>query len=459
MSGKKVRLVLALAALLCIPFLSMADPAGISGSGNFTTGDKEATAQSQFATLRAAGAEAIRMDVYPYNYWDGEKALPEKMEKQILEAHEAGVKKMILLFEYQGSYQKVHDAPNQLGDYDKWHSIGEAYAQRFSPNSPWLKARGILDWGINIFAAFNEPDGENPKDFIPKTGPSSYYSSLKGLADGVHSVNPALAVIPGGFMAENAWLDHTLRGYGLALAPLWNDGTLDGIDLHTYNDIKYAPIIREDGSVVFTSSAQAGFDAVKKECHITRDINFYTTEYNFKANTQGIEEPLAAKRFLTCIWNSLGVVKNDGKTPATKLALVWNLFLTDKEDQFDGGTYGLVLKQDPLTPTDRGKTYRLVLSLTKGMEFTSLDPKGHGEYVMEGAGKKLWVWQNYVNWTDMPGTSFTVNDIPAKATKLDVYGWDGLRKSIPLSGKASYTVGDLRPNETYMFLVTADGDR
>jgi hypothetical protein len=40
-----------------------------------------------------------------------------------------------------------------------------------------------------------------------------------------------------------------------------------------------------------------------------------------------------------------------------------------------------------------------------------------------------------------------------------VYGWDGLRRSIPLCGKATYTVADLKPNETYMFLVTLNGEK
>lgn len=305
---KTVWSVLVSVALLLTSLFSNADPAGISGGGNFTTGGDEATARSQFAALRSAGVQAIRLSVYPYNYYDGKRPLHEKMEKQILEAYREGVKKITLQFEFSGSYPKHHDAPNQLGDYDKWHSIGQVYAERFSPNSSWLKSQGISDWGVTIFAAFNEPDDEKPEDSIPLTGPSSYYTSLKGLADGVHSINPMLAVIPGGFCQQCASSDFTLRGFGPALAPLWNDGTLDGIDLHTYNDIKYAPIVRADGSVIFNFSPQAAFDAVKKACHITRDVNFYTTEYNFKSNEQGIDEPLAAKRLLTCIWANLGVI-------------------------------------------------------------------------------------------------------------------------------------------------------
>lgn len=110
-----------------------------------------------------------------------------------MEAYREGVKKITLQFEYTGHFQKLHDAPNQLSGYDKWHSIGQTYAERFKPNSAWLKSQGVSDWVVTIFAAFNEPDDEKPADALPITELSSYYSGLKGLADGVHSVYPALA--------------------------------------------------------------------------------------------------------------------------------------------------------------------------------------------------------------------------------------------------------------------------
>ncbi len=449
---KNTSIALAGLTIFALPLFSIADPAEISGGGNFTVSSAPSSAKSQFTALSETGAQAIRINVYPYSYYDGQKPLPEKMDQQVLETYRAGVKTIVLLFEFDGSYPKHSDAPNQLGDYEKWHSLGQAYASRFSPNSAWLKSQGISDWGITIFQAFNEPDGPAPADALPITGPSSYVTSLKGLADGVHSIDPALAVIPGGFMPENAFSDHTLRGYGPALAPSLNDGTLDGIDLHTYNDIQYAPIVGADGAVVFNFSPQGAFDAVKKACHITRDINFYTTEYNFKAHEQGITEELAAKRLLTCIWANLGVVKNDAKTPATRLALIWNLFTDAKQDPPDG----LAVRLSPWIPSARARTFQLIMSLTKGMTLIFSDPKGRGEFILEGAGRKLWVWQNYEHWTDVPDSTFTINDIPEGTTKLEVIGWDGLRKSIPLSGQHSYTVTDLKPNETFMFLAVSE---
>jgi hypothetical protein len=375
--------------------------------------------------------------------------VPAKEDAQILAAHERGVQTIIIQFEYTGEYAKHPDAPNQLGDANKWKGIGRAFARRFGPNSAFLLSHGIRDWGVRIFEAMNEADNDQANP-IPLTGPSSYFSTLEGLADGVHEVDPALAVIPGGLCTECSSHSHTCNGYALAIAPLLNNGKLDGLDFHTYNDIKYAPIVQQDGQVTFGFSPQAAFDNVKKACGITRDINFYCTEYNFKSGEQGIDENLAAKRLLTCIWANLGVVKSDGHTPATKLALVWNLFNTTAKDK----TYGLTANASgDWAPTARGRTLAMVMKLTAGMEFAHLDPLGRGEFTLEGNGKRMWVWQNYPAFSSIAGTRYTVNEIEPGARELTVYGWDGVRKTVELHGESSMTIDGLRERETLMFVA------
>jgi len=429
-----------------------ATPPGISGSGNFNNGDMNADIATQFDILTAAGAHALRMDVYPYWYYSNDgQPTPTKVDAQVLEAHRRGVQTIVILFEYYGEYAKHTDLPDQLGDHDKWQAIGKAFAGRFAPNSPFLISQGIHDWGVTIYQAMNEADGEtDAAKKITITGPSSYVSTLEGLADGVHAVSPSLAVITGGLCTENSSSSHTLRGYGTAIANLLNSGKLDGVDLHTYNDIKWVPIVREDGNVTFDFSAQAAFDHVKKACGITRDINYYATEYNFRAGDQGIDENLAAKRLLTCIWANLGVVKADGHTPATKLALVFNLFATPAMDK----QWGMTVQTAPWTPSARGNTFQMVMSLTSGMAFTHLDPLDKGEFTLAGNGKTLWVWQNYETFSSIHSTHYTINHIPATAKSLQVYGWNGLRKTIALHGETSLTIDDLSERETYMFLAT-----
>ena len=206
----------------------------------------------------------------------------------------------------------------KLGTYEQWVGLGKAFAEHCRPNGTWAREHGVKNWGITIYTAFNEPDGGDYKAG-GAIGPPRYVAALKGIADGVHSVEASLKVLPGGFLSPNAFRDWTLRGLGSALAPLWNDGTLDGIDLHTYYDVQYAPMEK-----TYERSAQNNFDQVKKACGITRDIHFYATEFNYKKRL--VEEDQAAKGFLTGLWDNLGVVKKDGKTGATMFAFPWNLF-------------------------------------------------------------------------------------------------------------------------------------
>ena len=162
-----------------------------------------------------------------------------------------------------------------------------------------------------------------------------------------------------------------------------------------------------------------------------------------------MDEDQAAKGFLTGIWDNLGVVKQDGKTSATVFAFPWNLFNDARQDV----EFGMRLSFEPLVLSKRGQVLQRVLQLTKDMAFQSRDPRGTGEYVLSGGGRKLWVWQDRAAWTNHPGKTYTVTGIPKQMTRLEVYGWDGLRKTVPLSGQASVIVQDLPGDETYLFLA------
>jgi hypothetical protein len=79
-----------------------------------------------------------------------------------------------------------------------------------------------------------------------------------------------------------------------------------------------------------------------------------------------------------------------------------------------------------------------------------------GEYVLSSATQTMWVWQDRPSWSNHHGTSYTVTGIPASTTKIDVYGWDGLRSSVALNGStATTTINNLPGNETYMFVGNA----
>lgn len=407
--------------------------AGRIGGGNITLNRHDA--ESKFKTLQSLGAGMCRIPVGKDEYWRGRSGTPapERLDEVVLLAHRYGITP-ILLFEY---YTRWHGT---LGGRNKWQVIGKAFAERFRPNSPWLQTQGIHDWGISFYSAINEPTWkDNNPTPIP---PDAYAEALEGLADGVHEVDASLHVSPGGWIEGSLFSNKS--PYVKAVAPLFNNGKLYAIGIHRYWDVAWVPM---DGKYRF--SLQSQFDEVKRNAGIEADVKFYTDEFNFKKRKVTEEE--AAKGFLTAIWDALGVVGKDGQV-VSQFAFPWNIFhLTTKDTN-----YGLCEQQDPWMPTARGKTLQLVCRLSAGMRFVSADPKAAGLFVLEGNGKKLWVWQNREKWTDRLGTSITIDGIPAGTQKLEVYGWDGLRKEVAVGQSDRLLVEQLIPGETYMFLARQD---
>lgn len=421
---------------------ALADIPGISGGGNIGLYQSITNQTNMIAALQAGGTPWTRLNIYPNDYYNrsADGGQPAKVDTLMGRLAQSGITPT-LLFEYYGTYTNYN-----ILSYTSWYNIGRDYATRWQPNSPYLLSQGISNWGVTVYSALNEPDGT----ISLRVATNDYYNMLSGLADGVHSVNSSLKVVPGGFCSENAHSDHTLMGYGTTIAPLLNSGKLDGIDLHTYNDIYYAPIVWSNGTSTFNFSPQSDFDSIKTACGITNDINFYATEYNFKTDAnQGINNELAAKRLLTDIWANVGVVKSNG-TSATQLAMVWNLTTTN-------GIYQMATDSDPWTPNEKGKTFEMVMRLSDGLEYQKLDPKGRGEFILTNAYKKMWVWQNYTNWSNIKGTNYMVTGIPEGYTTLEVYdwnSWDAPERSYTLTGETSYLVANLNQQETYMFVAT-----
>ncbi len=392
------------------------------GGGNFYLH----TRGSQFQILQSLGAGTCRISFD--NYYQNGKAVPDVLDGVVWEAYQYGIIPMILFEHYV-------DRHGDFGGKQKWIDIGKAFATRFRPNGEFWKLKGVTGVGITVYSACNEP--ELQVGLIK----AHYVEALQGLGEGVHSVDKSLQVHPGGFMSANANKDWTLRGFAPLLAPLWNQGILDGIDLHTYYDAEYAQIYG-----MYASSAQANFDSIKSQNGITVDLNFYATEFNYK--TRIINENQAAKGLLTGIWDNLGVVKKDGHTPATVYALVWNLFYGAEDTEF-----GLAM-QPGVFPTARAKVVSKALELSRDMVWLHLDPKGSGVYILVGKGRKLWVWQNLKGWTSQPGGEFVLNALPNGTTKVEVFGWNGIRQTLNPNGATTLKVTNLVPEETYMFYAT-----
>jgi hypothetical protein len=404
------------------------------GGGNIVTHLTGAPTAQLYSALRGVGATAGRVNSYGWRDLN-RKPLPNDFDAAMLEAYQRGITPVILL-EYEGSYQFLQP-PQPVGSYLDWHAAGKAMAARFQPDGEWARENKIRGYGVKIFAAINEPDVQAT---IPR---DAYRDALAGLADGVHSVNRALRVVPGGFATCNSHGDATLRGYGPAIAPLLEDGRLDGIDLHTYYNSRWFPLTRGR-----EFSAQSCFDRVKAAMGLKRDVNFYATEYNIARSEEWTDPKLAARLFLTAFWDNVGVVRADGRSSATVIAFPWNLA---DAGEIEGPAYAMAVTKDPWAPDLRATVLRMVLRLAGDMTFTSLDPRGTGTFALESKDAVLLVWQNLKGWTDRPGPVWEV-ELPAWARIAELWGFDGLRRTIPVQG-GKVAIRDLPGDETYMLRV------
>jgi hypothetical protein len=403
------------------------------GGGNIVTHLAGGGTAQLYAALHGTGAQLGRMDSYGWRSL-ARQPTPHDFDAAMLEAHANGITPIILL-EYEGSYQTL-DPPQPVGSYADWYAAGKAYARRFRPGGEWGKEHGVPGWGVTVFTAINEPDVQAS---IPR---DAYRSALKGLADGVHSVDKALRVVPGGFATCNSHGDASLRGYGPAIAPLLEDGHLDGIDLHTYYNAKWYPLTRGR-----EFSAQTCFDRIKAAMGLSRDINFYATEFNVARDGAWDAPDLAARLFLTAFWDEMSVVRADGRSSATVLAFPWNLADTGR---IEGPAYAMAATENPWSPEARAEVLRMVLQLAGDMTFVSLDPHA-GEYRLEGREGQLIVWQDLPGWTDHPGPVWEAR-VPNWAQRVELWGWDGKRRVLD-ADHGKVVVDGLAGNETYMLKV------
>lgn len=403
-----------------------ADPAERLGGGNISLRGDDA----KLNVLEQLGAGMCRIPIDPRAYWNGERATPEKADRVVLSAYRHRITPVFLL-EY---YTRWH---GELGGYDKWLAIGRAFARRFRPGSEWLKSQGAGDWGVTFYSAVNEPmwRDNNPTPIKP----ADYARALEGLADGVHAVDASLKVSPGGYQEVPLFQDR--NPYVKAVAPLYNQGKLHALDVHRYWDVQYVPMHKG-----FRHSLQAQFDQVKRSAGITGDIHFCTTEMNFKKREVTEEE--AARGFLTALWDALTVTGNEDQR-VSEFVLPWNIFHTAERDPH----YGLCKRLSPWSPTARGQVLQLVCRLTRDMEIMSCDPKGTGITILEGRGRKLWVWQNRPGWSTQSGSQFTLTDLPPPTAKIEVYGWNGRRRTLQRKRQSAVKLTDLPTEETLMFLA------
>ncbi len=440
MKALKIFLV-SIAIMLCFQESAQSqDLPSIMGGVAGNTNRSDDTFINSFSSSNVSGVTNPRISVYPKRYWNKEtnQPTPESIDDIVLESHSQGQDLILYFIHYL-------EADGDPGDYNKWYEIGRSFATRFGKNSSWLASQGYAGKGSTTFMAFNEP-WHNNKSWDPQV----FKACMDGLGDGVHSVNPEFVVTPGGMPTYLLPDRNPLIG---AITPLLNDGSLDGLTFHLYNDTRGDRPWRMD----YEFNSQAVFDSVKAYWGITADIYYHVTEYMPKAD----DEVWKSKYFLMHTWSNLGVIGNQGQPVTRHIAPYLYTIITPEHDQFSMADVDWVWQGN-----EKGRIYQMISRLTEGMQFVSLDPNASGEFVLEGNGKKLVVWQNAETWTDNPGTSFTVNNIPSTATRLEVFrynswiqehgGHGGVPdpyQSITISGESSFTINDLPIGECYMFMM------
>lgn len=423
--------------LLLAPALAAASDATLrwrTGGGNLGTFMVGHESTTLYQALEGLGAKLGRMNSYKWRDLDGNPT-PKDFDAAMLQAHRNGITPIILL-EYYGNYANLVP-PQPIGSYEDWFKVGKAMAKRFRPGGDWARENGIGDgYGVTVYTAINEPDVEVS---IPK---GAYHDAMAGLADGVHSVDDSLKVVPGGFAACNIDGDATLRGYGPAIADLLQSGKLAGIDLHTYYNDRWYPLTKGR-----QFSAQTCFDRIKEAAGVTRDIDFYATEFNIARGGAWTDRALLARLFLTALWDNFGVVGKDNR-PAMVLAFPWALPDTGR---IGGPAYAMAAREKPWLPDERAKVLQRVLDIAGDMTFVSADPKHSGTYHLTGEKGDLFVWQNREGWTDAPGRTWTLN-LPDWAKRIELWDAGGLRQVSDCSG-GPFTFKNLPKNETVMARV------
>ena len=272
---------------------------------------------------------------------------PENFDAVINHAEAKGINTYLYL-----EYRSDLDG-GSIYDFD-WYKIGRTYAQHFGDR---VEAYGII----------NEPD-----HVVSGNSPQEVAFALEHFADGVHSVNSNYIVTSPGLGGTPMSIERT-DDFLEALAPLFNDGTLQVLNLHSYHDSKPKPHYSSiDLGSDFAPSNN--FERAKEVGGITKNIGFVAGEFNYR-NWQGTDEDRGIG-FLTTLWDQLSVVGNGGKDDRVGLFSApytitgSGVKQTSMADAFSFNSDGSYSWQ----PNEKGQVLKETLTLTKGMDFIHTDP-------------------------------------------------------------------------------------
>ncbi len=332
-------------------------------------------------------------------------------------------------------------------DFD-WYKVGRTYAEYFGDR---VEAYGII----------NEPD-----HVVSGNSPQEVAFAVEKFADGVHSVNSDYVVTSPGVGGTPMSIERT-DDFLEALTPLFNDGTLQVLNLHSYHDSKAKPHFSNiDLSSDFAPSKN--FMRAKEVGGITKNIDFIAGEFNYR-NWEGTDEDRSVG-FLTAFWDQLSVVGNGGADDRVGLFSAPYTITgshpqkqTSLADAYSFDSNGNYVWQ----PNEKGQVLQETLTLTQGMDFIHTDPHDKGILILKGSDRKMWVWHNRDDFSSLSNDSVVrISGIPSDATGLAVYRSDSTAEQpyamIELDGQTSvsFNPADILPKgQTYMLMANSDRDR
>ncbi|MBP2830675.1 DNRLRE domain-containing protein [Aquimarina sp. U1-2] len=420
--------------------------ASIMGTCDFNGGRGDTNAFNASEAIQAAGLRYTRIGIEPNLYLEGANVKPESIDEIVLLLYQEGIQPMLLI---------EHNPDNgALGNEQKWFDIGAAFAERFRPNSSFLVQNGITNWGITQYSAINEPLYGLTVDDVPSNlhfPVTDYIAATRGFANGVHSVSATLEVAPGGL--QEVPLFRNFNPYMTGIATMFNNGTLDALDIHRYYDRRQA----EFTLVNKVASHQGLIDQVKSDHGITADFKVWSTEYNARGAENDDDN---AKDFVTATWDLLTVRGND-ENIVSDFALAFRTYLPVSSNR----NLGMAVSSFPFLGNPKGVAHQLMAIITKGFRMVEADEDTGVDILTAANGNTMWVFHNREGWSNLAGNSFVINDLPDVANILEVYrynSWDPLigstgapspDRTIDIAGLTTVNIEDLDIGETYMFVA------
>lgn len=372
------------------------------------------------------------------------------------------------------------------GFFQKWYDIGYSLSARFAPGSDWNMRQGHpKDWGVKIYMALNEVDGDwywavppvNGAD-QPSTGfpvhPNEFYALNKAFASGVRDGAKTIASQPkvetylGPMAKSDRWgkVNHPYRNvlnsytdYLVKVKDLFASGLISGFGLQPYFDLDL-PAQYQGGAQIQPGYTRAEEALMSGPNPLKKMPKVYVGETNSKYDRKQINDRnwetkgtaaynrniLQVNYAFSGVLNALSMADKQGR-PVNDFTFWFNPLIN--RDHITQANYAFTNRTTPdafsrFVPNRTGSVAMLVNTLIPNWEFTDINFKS-GIHRLTGGGETAWFynafwWQSdridwhypqknaQGQWVEKQVQNLAVSDIPEGATNVKVYNWESARQ-------------------------------